>query len=73
MVEEQKAVYFPKGTFIDEALKNSPKQELKDVYNLAEKLNSFIEYQRKYLENLVLELKGITRSRYFNIYFLLQK
>ena len=48
MVEEQKGVYFPRGTFIDVALKNSPKQELKDVYNLAEKLNTFMEYQRKY-------------------------
>ncbi len=65
VVEEQKGVYFPRGTFIDVALKNSPKQELKDVYNLAVKLNSFIEYQRKYFSGCINKDKS---QSYWNIW-----
>lgn len=49
VLEEGKPVYFPRGSYIDVALKTSPKQIHKKLNAMIEKMNAYIEYPGKSL------------------------
>ncbi len=48
ILEENKPFYFPKGTFLEITLKYSTRKDLQDLYRMAERLNSLVEYKGKY-------------------------
>ena len=48
ILDEDKPLYFPKGSFIDIAMKASTRPELQEVYRLAEKYNSYIELRGRW-------------------------
>ena len=56
ILEEDKPLYFPKGSFIDIAMKASTRPELQEVYKLAEKHNSYIELKGQWFKARAFEL-----------------
>jgi hypothetical protein len=45
VLEEDKPVYFPRGSLFDIAMKSSIRQDLQGVYRLAEKYNSYMDFK----------------------------
>ena len=52
LLEEDKPLYFPKGSFLDSALKYSPIKDHQLLYQMIEKHNSFITYSGEVAELL---------------------
>ena len=52
LLEEDKPLYFPKGSFLDAALKYSPVKDHQLLYQMIEKHNSFITYSGEVAELL---------------------
>ena len=60
-------MYFPRGTFLEIAMKYSTRKDLKELYAMAERLNPYVEYKGqsnlKGFIILVFEVKLFSKAR----------